>query len=399
MHDTRSDHPSRRRFLYCSTLLAAACALPPLVRARAVPARISVREHGAHGDGRHDDTAAFRKAIAATPTGGTVVVPAGNYLLDGSADRAVAVRLKSNMKLELQAGARLLTKPNALPRHYLLWVDQAENVEIYGIPGRDGALPELVGERDRHLGQGGEWGQGVRIQGSSNVTVRNLLIRDFWGDGITVGSFRKPNGGPRIFSKNVTIAGVRCRNNRRQGISIIGALVIQVLDSEFSDTKGTKPEDGIDIEPDKGDEVRQVTIRNCRCLNNNGNGIEINGMNGIVDGVTITGCTLSGNRGTGFYGQNMRNVALLDNPRIERNGFRGMHLSATSRNVTIRGNRFSSNATRVRKPAPAGKAAALRASGECAAIATTVRRGTANAFHLSIAEGSHVEVRDNTFCR
>jgi len=43
---------------------------------------ISVREHGAVGDGQTDDTEAIRKAIAAAPPGGVVFFPPGHYLSD-----------------------------------------------------------------------------------------------------------------------------------------------------------------------------------------------------------------------------------------------------------------------------------------------------------------------------
>ena len=80
----------RRDFLRNSLLLAvlggislpAAAAFNPPSRARG-GARISVRNHGARGNGSTDDTAAFQRAINALPSGGgTVVVPNGTYLID-----------------------------------------------------------------------------------------------------------------------------------------------------------------------------------------------------------------------------------------------------------------------------------------------------------------------------
>ena len=44
---------------------------------------MSVRDFGAVGDGKTDDTAAFEKAMAmVAPKGGTVSVPVGNYLIN-----------------------------------------------------------------------------------------------------------------------------------------------------------------------------------------------------------------------------------------------------------------------------------------------------------------------------
>jgi hypothetical protein len=42
---------------------------------------VDVRSFGAKGDGKADDTAAFRAAVAAAPVGGALMLPAGTYLL------------------------------------------------------------------------------------------------------------------------------------------------------------------------------------------------------------------------------------------------------------------------------------------------------------------------------
>ena len=60
-------------------------------------------DFGARGDGRADDTGAFRDAIAACSAsgGGQVTVPAGVWLTG-------AIRLRSNVNLKLASGATLL---------------------------------------------------------------------------------------------------------------------------------------------------------------------------------------------------------------------------------------------------------------------------------------------------
>jgi hypothetical protein len=83
---------TRRRFLGA----AAAGALYPGLAASSAGAQehtagpaVDVREFGATGDGRADDTDAFRKAMAAAsrrPTGRTVVVPPGTYRVTGTID-------------------------------------------------------------------------------------------------------------------------------------------------------------------------------------------------------------------------------------------------------------------------------------------------------------------------
>ena len=62
---------------------------------------INVRDFGAVGDGKADDTAAIQCAIHACPKNGRVLVPAGTYAVG-------PIVLKSHMTLHLQEGARLL---------------------------------------------------------------------------------------------------------------------------------------------------------------------------------------------------------------------------------------------------------------------------------------------------
>lgn len=65
--------------------------------------RFSVRDYGASGDGRTLDTPAINAAIeaAAHAGGGTVVLPAGDYL-------CYSIRLRSRITLHLSAGATLI---------------------------------------------------------------------------------------------------------------------------------------------------------------------------------------------------------------------------------------------------------------------------------------------------
>jgi polygalacturonase len=71
-------------------------------------ATFAVTDFGARGDGQLDDTAAFDRAIAACTQagGGHVTVPAGRWLVG-------AVRLRSNVDLQLAPGATLLFSADA----------------------------------------------------------------------------------------------------------------------------------------------------------------------------------------------------------------------------------------------------------------------------------------------
>lgn len=100
---------ARRTFLRHSVLaLAAPVMLSPAPAAREAPARpltrsrVSVRAHGARGDGRASDTRAIQLAIdTAARSRGTVYFPPGRYL-------SGTLRLRSHTTVHLDAGATLV---------------------------------------------------------------------------------------------------------------------------------------------------------------------------------------------------------------------------------------------------------------------------------------------------
>jgi parallel beta-helix repeat protein len=301
-------------------------AFPPATRARGAT-RINVRDKGARGDGVQDDTQAFQQAINALPAdGGTVEVPAGTYLIDP----LQSVQLRSRMHLQLAPGATLQAKGTEAGRSYVLWLRLVEDVEISG--GR------IVGERNSHLGIGGEWGHGIQVVGGSRVTVRDMHIADCWGDGIYVGA-RKTDGGARIPSNDVVIDGVVCTGNRRQGLSIGGSRNVWVRNCEFSHTNGTAPQCGIDIEPDASDIASDVRIEHCQLHDNAAFGLQVFRH---AQGVTVADCAIERNRRSGLVAVGCSDGTFTGNS-IRDNGGPGLVIKGGSSNCTVARNIFAGN--------------------------------------------------------
>lgn len=270
---------------------ASADTFTPPVRTRG-ETRLDVKNYGAVGNGIKDDTKAFQNAINALPAdGGTVVVPAGNYLITTdfrNADKSVkgdgySIKLRSNMHLELSPEATLIAKPNKEKAYAVIYAQDLNNVEISG--------GKIVGDRDQHMGTEGEWGHGVMIKACNQVTVRNMHISNCWGDGIDIGG-KSGQKSPLKQSDDVVISNVICTNNRRQGLSITEAKNIQVWNSEFNNTNGTAPQCGIDIEPARGNDAQNIHIENCSMLNNHAYGILVFKR---IKNVTIKNCKMAGN--------------------------------------------------------------------------------------------------------
>jgi len=225
------------------------CSMP------ALPAgAIDVRVHGAKGNGKSDDTAAFQSAVDACPPDGTVFVPAGEYRirLDARCDPFMkcGLRLKSRMTLLLDPGATLHALPSGDPGYAMVLIADATDVTIAG--GR------LVGDRDEHLGRSGQWGMGIDVLGSTRVRLVGIRVDEFWGDGIYLGP--GSNDAP---AQDVAVCKVSADHNRRQGMSIVHATNVVVERSSFTHTVGTAPQAGIDVEPDAGNRTEHILIRDC----------------------------------------------------------------------------------------------------------------------------------------
>ena len=323
----------RRTFLHGATALTAATVLAPAMLPVVAKDNqrnvVNVRDKGARGDGNNDDTDAIQAAIDALPAGGgTVHVPAGTYMIDA----ARAINLRSNVRLEMADEARLTASPNGLKRYHVIKVWRADNAQIVG--GR------IVGERNQHLASEGEWGYGINISASRNVTVTGTHISDCWGDGIWIGALGK--GASADLSMDVTVQNVVCDNNRRQGMSIGPCQRVRIINCTFSGTHGTKPESGIDLEPMNQGDVRDVLIEGCTLTGNHGCGVEIHHS---VSGLVIRQCTIQGNDGYGILAVDMDGLTVEGNT-ITGNGLNGITLAGRTSDVTVSGNTLSGNSTR-----------------------------------------------------
>ena len=306
------------------SLAASELVYVPPTRARG-SAVIDVRNYGARGDGVHDDTAAIQTAINALPsTGGTIEVPAGIYMIDA----VRSLNLRNYMHMKLAPDAQLVAKPNSADKYSVLRLEIIHDVEISG--------GQIIGERDQHTGTTGEAGHGIVVKGSSRITIRDMRLSKGWGDGISVGP-RPQYKKNFIYSRDVAVANVVCTGNRRNGLSITNVIGMKVYDSEFSDTHGTKPECGIDVEPN-GDidglgYNDQVRIENCVMRGNAKYAINVWNR---ARNLTVTKCTMENNKyglvSTGLNSGTFTHNLICNHRRT------GMHIKVGTRNVDISGN-------------------------------------------------------------
>lgn len=299
---------------------------------------LNVQDFGATGGNTTDDTQAFQDAIDALPAdGGTVWVPAGTYYIKGDFKAAPgtdtlagnSIRLRSNMHLKLSPYAHLKQIPTSAYAGYVVYAYGLSNVEISG--------GEIIGERDQHTGADTEGQRGIEIKGCDGVTIRDIKLSNFWGDGISMGTTSAMYG-PKVRSNDVVIDNIISTGNRRQGLSIGPSTNVQVWDSEFSETEGTAPQCGIDIEPEEGLYVDDALIQNCIFTNNHAYGILLWKR---TRNTTIKHCEMSGNQ-NGIVSEATFNGYLAFN-EIHNNSGYGVILRDSTDDFTIVQNLFYQN--------------------------------------------------------
>ena len=173
-----------------------------------------------------------------------VTIESGNYNLSVRDNDDTALVISDNTNMIINGNLTLL--PNNLSKYSIIRI-VGKNVKISG-------KGSLVGDRQKHFGLKGEWGFGINVTQSKNVSISGLKIRDCWGDCIYIGGK----------SENITINNVYLSNSRRQGISITSGTKIKITNSIISDICGTPPEFAIDIEPNKNDTIGDIVIDNVK---------------------------------------------------------------------------------------------------------------------------------------
>lgn len=199
----------------------------------------NVQDFGATPNDGTDDTAAIQAAI---DSGEDVYIPAGRYILSKSAVHwALDIGGVSNVSIYGESGTVLELAPNQdnATRMFSSYSGPIVNVTIRDLFLKSGQQSE---NKQRH---------GLFIANASGLTLRNIKIRAFTGDGIYL--YRDNDG--------VTVDSVDVRGNGRNGITFGGPnRNVVVKDSVFAFNKSQQ----VDSEASRDDEVSNISIVNNR---------------------------------------------------------------------------------------------------------------------------------------
>ncbi len=198
----------------------------------------------------------------------------GDYPVKVSKNKGVCLTVKGNTELIINGDIKMTACK--FPTYDIIRV-QGKNIVIRGSGSVEGDLPN-------HEGRDGEWGMGIRLNAASNAIIKDITVKNCWGDCIYVGGR----------SSKILIDNCTLNRARRQGVSVTSANNVEIKGGMILNISGTAPEYGIDIEPNKNDTINNILIKNVTMKSCKG-GVSVYGRaeNSYIGKVRITDCDIS----------------------------------------------------------------------------------------------------------
>lgn len=192
--------------------------------------------------------------------------------------------LRSNQEIDLAPGVIILAKRGEF-QSMQDSLFTARDISNLTIRGYGATLRMWKHDYQNPPYKKGEWRMGIALRGVKNVRIEGLRVENTGGDGFYV-----DGGNTRLWSEDVTLRDCVSDNNHRQGVSVISAVNLTIENCVFSNTSGTAPEAGIDLEPDEPNQrLQNIVIRNSTFENNQGHEmlVYLNRLNGTSAPVSI----------------------------------------------------------------------------------------------------------------
>lgn len=260
-------------------------------------------------------------ALASPSVHNRIVIEKGDYPVSVQRESETCLLIESNTELILKGTVQL--KPNAFKTYYILKL-VGDSIAISG----GGAI---IGDKPNHQGNEGEWGMGIEFTGAKNASVKDITVKDCWGDCIYVGKE----------SEHITIDNCLLDNGRRQGISVTDADGVIIRNCRIVNISGISPEYAIDIEPNVNCSIDHVLIENVVVENCEGGIITSRGRSDFdkkrIGEVSVLNCTVTALK---KYPIRMKRceLARVEGCTVYENGNRHSISSDGSVDVTIRNN-------------------------------------------------------------
>ena len=197
---------------------------------------VTPESFGAIGDGKTDDTKAFKELLEYTKLNDCIVLLTGDYAVN-------SINLPDGTHI-ISEGGTLRKIPHNETSYSIITLN--ENCLI------DGLI--LIGDRE-HNSTDGQWGSCAFIAGKNSV-IKNCIMYDPHGDGIY------------IHADNAVVDHCIINNAFRNGISVTDGDNFIIRDTSIFNVSGHNPQCGIDIEPNNATDsvsgqILDVSIVDC----------------------------------------------------------------------------------------------------------------------------------------
>lgn len=218
-----------------------------------------------------DSRAEIQSLLDATPSGGTLDLPAGSYFVTRAGSAYYALRVPAGVRVRGN-GTTIRQAPGI-----------GASVRTFQMDGAGATLENLTGDGDA-ANQTVDEHRAFAFVAAADCTLRGVTAHDFTGDGIYVYT-----GADRALVENCTATG-----NRRNGITIAGGTGVRVYGGAFAGNAAQQ----VDSEPGSPTHVDDVTIADALIDSGTvaGFALTISGSSSASRsrGWRVTGCTIRG---------------------------------------------------------------------------------------------------------
>ena len=228
---------------------------------------MNIRQFGAKGDGSSDDTNAVQTAIN---TATNIYVPEGTYMIKsddgvnttgpynhGNVVYNGGLKLRSNINITGESKLSVLKCiTNASENYNIIRGYNVSNINISNI--------YIMGDKETHTGNSGEWGHGIMLMQCQDVNIINCNITQTWGDGVHVGVVYEND--INYQNERINIKDTYIDYASRNGISLCSVDGCLVSNCKITNVTRTAPTSGIDIESE-GYGTTSPCINNINIIN------------------------------------------------------------------------------------------------------------------------------------
>jgi len=289
---------------------------------------VNVKQMGAKGDGRNDDTKAIMRAFnLANRNHSGVYFPIGTYVISRNTivkNKRYALMVPSNIDMvgEDQNKSIIQLGPGHGGFSRMVNLIDVNDINISNL-SFDGNLAAQA-KQEEH--QGGVW-----LQNADNIAIKNCSFYNTGGDGIGI-------RGPKDPSENVVVRNCLFRDNGRNGITLGSGFDNVIIDSCFFDATNMHASP-IDSEPEAGSCTRVVMSNNV-VVNKSERSTAIT----LGGHVPVTGYQVYNNQleNCGFHLVKSYDVAIYNNQVETTDDRTAINLIYESKRVSISGNKIKS---------------------------------------------------------